>query len=180
MAWAAASSETDRGGGTEAQAKDVCLRLLTMRAHSRAELAERLTKRGFEPEVARRVLDRLTEVGLIDDAAFARQWVHSRHMYSGKGRAALAIELRGKGIAAEHAESALAEISRDDERERATELVHKKLRTVDVSELDTAERDRLTRRLVGMLARRGYSQGMAFDVVKTELADCASQDVQLD
>jgi regulatory protein len=174
MARAVASSESDRGGGTEAQAKDVCLRLLTTREHSRAELAERLAKRGFEPGVARGVLDRLTDVGLIDDAAFARQWVHSRHTHSGKGRAALAIELRGKGIAADDAESALAEISRDDERERATELVHKKLRTVDVGELNAAERDRLTRRLVGMLARRGYSQSMAFDVVKTELRELAA------
>ncbi|WP_068276429.1 recombination regulator RecX [Aldersonia kunmingensis] len=174
MARSAASSETDCGGGTEAQAKDVCLRLLAMRAHSRAELAERLAKRGFEPEVARGALDRLAEVGLIDDAAFARQWVQSRHQYSGKGRTALAIELRGKGIAPDQAEAALAEISREDERERATELVRKKLRTVDVSELDAAERDRLTRRLVGMLARRGYSQGMAFDVVKSELRELAA------
>jgi regulatory protein len=174
MARPPASSETDRGGGTEAQAKDVCVRLLTMRAHSRSELTERLAKRGFEPDVARAALDRLTEVGLIDDAAFARQWVHSRHQHSGKGRAALGIELRGKGIAADLADAALAEISRDDERERATELVHKKLRAVDVAELDAGERDRLTRRLVGMLARRGYSQSMAFDMVRSELRERAA------
>ncbi|GAA3181901.1 hypothetical protein GCM10020255_076290 [Rhodococcus baikonurensis] len=71
-------------GGTEAQAKDACLRLLTDRARSRSELETKLSGRGFEPEIITKVLDRLQEIGLIDDADFANQWVHSRHTYSGK------------------------------------------------------------------------------------------------
>ncbi|SUA79766.1 Regulatory protein recX [Nocardia otitidiscaviarum] len=155
------------GGGTEAQAKDVCLRLLTDRARSRAELADRLAAKGFSAEVAGRALDRLAEVGLIDDAAFAEQWVHSRHTFSGKGKKALAQELRRKGVAPEDAESALAGISAEDEHERATELVRRKLRTLP-RDLD---REKAIRRLVGMLARRGYNQSTAFTVVKAELAD---------
>ncbi|MBF6181499.1 recombination regulator RecX [Nocardia otitidiscaviarum] len=155
------------GGGTEAQAKDVCLRLLTDRARSRAELADRLAAKGFSAEVAGRALDRLAEVGLIDDAAFAEQWVHSRHTFSGKGKKALAQELRRKGVAPEDAESALAGISTEDEHERATELVRRKLRTLP-RDLD---REKTIRRLVGMLARRGYNQSTAFTVVKAELAD---------
>ncbi len=155
------------GGGTEAQAKEVCLRLLTDRARSRAELADRLAAKGFSAEVAGRALDRLAEVGLIDDAAFAEQWVHSRHTFSGKGKKALAQELRRKGVAPEDAESALAGISAEDEHERATELVRRKLRTVP-RDLD---REKTIRRLVGMLARRGYNQSTAFTVVKAELAD---------
>jgi len=151
-------------GGTETQAKDLCLRLLTDRARSRAELAERLAKKGYSPEIAERVLDRLTEVGLVNDADFAQQWVHSRHTYSGKGKRALALELRRKGIGQEDATEALAQIDSEDERARATELVAKKLRTVSAD-----DRDRAVRRLVSMLARRGFPQGMAFEVVKEQL-----------
>lgn len=163
------------GGGTEAQAKDVCLRLLTDRARSRAELATKLEQKGFTAEIAERTLDRLTEVGLIDDADFAHQWVRSRHLYSGKGKRAIALELRRKGIDQQDAADALDTIDSDSERERAVELVRKKLRTQaplptegDRREI-AAERDKLVRRLVGMLARRGYAQGMAFEVVRDEL-----------
>ncbi|CQD22532.1 recombination regulator RecX [Mycolicibacterium conceptionense] len=72
----------------EEQAKNVCLRLLTVRARTRAELTEQLTKRGYEEELSAKVLDRLTEVGLIDDEDFAEQWVRSRHANAGKGKRA--------------------------------------------------------------------------------------------
>lgn len=161
------------GGGNETQAKDLCLRLLTDRARSRAELARCLAKQGFATDVSERALDRLTEVGLVDDAGFAQQWVHSRHVHSGKGKRALAGELRRKGIAPHDAAEALAQIGSDDERARAVELVRKKMRTLPLAFGDrfqrSAERDRTVRKLVGMLARRGYPQGLAFEVVKTEL-----------
>ncbi len=169
------------GGGTETQAKDVCLRLLTDRARSRAELATKLEQKGFTAEIAERTLDRLAAVGLIDDADFAQQWVRSRHLYAGKGKRAIALELRRKGIGQQEAADALDRIDSNDERDRAVELVRKKLRTQpplptegDRREI-AAERDKLVRRLVGMLARRGYSQGMAFDVVRSELAEFGSE-----
>lgn len=158
------SKPTDEGGGTEAQAKDACLRLLTDRARSRAELAERLAKKGFTAEISQRVLDRLTEVGLIDDADFAQQWVQSRHTHSGRGKRALALELRQKGIDQENAAQALEQISVEDERAKATELVARKMRTVSLD-----DRERAMRRLVGMLARRGFPPGLAFAVVKEEI-----------
>ncbi|MBF6165821.1 recombination regulator RecX [Streptomyces gardneri] len=154
-------------GGTVEQAKEACLRLLAVRARSRAELAQRLAAKGYSAEVSERALDRLTEVGLIDDAAFAEQWVHARHTFSGKGKQALAQELRRKGVAQSDAASALDAITSDEEEARATELVRRKLRSLP-RELD---RDKTIRRLVGMLARRGYSQATAYRVVKAELAD---------
>jgi|GEM_PF-343793 len=161
-----AEAESKPQGGTEAQAKDVCLRMLSDRARSRAELADKLAAKGFTPEIAERALDRLAEVGLIDDAAFAEQWVHSRHTFSGKGKKVLAQELRRKGVDPEDAAPALDAISGDDERARAVDLVRQKLRTLP-SNLD---RDRATRRLVGMLARRGYNPSTAYSVVTAELA----------
>ncbi len=157
----------DRPGATVEQAKDACLNLLAVRARSRAELEKRLGEKGFRLEVTAAALDRLAEVGLVDDTAFAEQWVHERHTYSGRGKKALHRELRDKGVAPGAAEDALAAVTDEAERARATDLVRRKLATLS-RELD---RDKATRRLVGMLARRGYDQSTAFAVVTAELAD---------
>ncbi|MFC3777909.1 recombination regulator RecX [Mycolicibacterium holsaticum] len=151
----------------EEQAHNVCLRLLTVRARTRAELAAQLTKRGYPDDVRDRVLDRLADVGLVDDADFAEQWVRSRRRNAGKGKRALAAELRNKGVDNEVITAALADIDTGAERTRAEELVRAKLRR---ERLDDGDDAKVTRRLVGMLARRGYYQTMALDVVNIELA----------
>ena len=151
----------------EEQARNLCLRLLTARARTRAELAGQLTKRGYPDDVSTLVLDRLADVGLIDDADFAEQWVRSRRVNAGKGKRALAAELRRKGVDNEVITAALADIDAEAERERAEQLVSDKLRRERLTDDDA----KLARRLVGMLARRGYSQTMAFDVVKVALVN---------
>lgn len=151
----------------EEQARALCLRLLTARARTRAELEGQLAKRGYPDDVSALVLDRLTDVGLVDDTDFAEQWVRSRRINAGKGKRALAAELRTKGVDNEVITAALADIDAGAERERAEQLVGDKLRR----ERNTDDEAKLTRRLVGMLARRGYSQTMAFDVVKVALAN---------
>jgi regulatory protein len=152
----------------EEQARALCLRLLTARARTRDELARQLLKRGYPDAVSRRVLDRLTEVGLIDDADFAEQWVRSRRVNAGKGKRVLAAELRRKGVDDEVIDEALADIDAGAERQRAEQLVADKLRR---ERLDDGDDTKVARRLVGMLARRGYSQTLAFDVVKVALAE---------
>ena len=152
----------------EEQAKNVCLRLLTVRARTRAELSEQLAKRGYEDRVAGTVLDRLAEIGLIDDQDFAEQWVRSRHTNAGKGKRALAVELRKKGVDNDVIDAALADLDPAAERHRAEQLVRDKLRRERLTDDDGDVK--VTRRLVGMLARRGYHQSMAFDVVSVELA----------
>jgi regulatory protein len=151
----------------EEQARNLCLRLLTARARTRAELEGQLSKRGYPDDVSSRVLDRLAEVGLVDDVDFAEQWVQSRRVNAGKGKRALAAELRTKGVDNDVITAVLADIDADAERQRAEQLVRDKLRR---EKLDDGDDVKVTRRLVGMLARRGYSQTMAFDVVKGELA----------
>src|SRR6478609_2374823 len=151
----------------EEQARNLCLRLLTARARTRSELEGQLTKRGFPDEVSNRVLDRLAQVGLVDDADFAEQWVRSRRTNAGKGKRALGAELRNKGVDNEVITAALADIDAGAERERAEQLVRDKLRREKLGDGDDTK---VARRLVGMLARRGYNQTMALDVVKDELA----------
>ena len=152
----------------EEQARNLCLRLLTARARTRAELEGQLAKRGYPYDVSKRVLDRLTQVGLIDDADFAEQWVRSRRANAGKGKRALAAELRTKGVDNDVIMAALDGIDAGPERQRAEKLVRDRLRREKLGDDDDAK---IARRLVGMLARRGYSQTMAFDVVKDELAN---------
>lgn len=148
----------------EAQARDTIYRALGMRDHSRAELRTKLARRGFDEELIERMLDKFVAAGLIDDAAFAQRWVQSRHQFSGRGRRALAQELRTKGVGEAEAAAALETVSRDDERERAVELVERKLARVEVPE-ERVDRDKLVQRLVGMLARRGYHTSLAVSVV---------------
>ena len=151
----------------EEQARNLCLRLLTARARTRAELEGQLAKRGYPDELSQRVLDRLAHVGLVDDVDFAEQWVRSRRVNAGKGKLALAAELRTKGVDDDVVTAALADIDAGTERERAEQLVRDKLRREKLGDDDDTK---VARRLVGMLARRGYNQTMAFDVVKDELA----------
>jgi regulatory protein len=148
----------------EAVARKILLDQLTGRARSRSELAGKLAKKGVPEEVAVRLLDRFEEVGLVDDEAFARSWVESRQAGKGLARRALAQELRRKGVDDEVAREALDEIDPADEEAAARALVRKKLRSL--SRVDDAT---ATRRLVGMLARKGYPSGLAFSVVRDEV-----------
>jgi regulatory protein len=151
----------------EELARALCLRLLTARARTRAELAGQLAKRGYPDDVSARVLDRLTDVGLVDDAGFAEQWVHSRRANAGKGKRALAAELHTKGVDNDVITSVLGGINPAAERGRAEQLVRARLRRENLSDADDA---RVSRRLVAMLARRGFDQTVAYDVVSAELA----------
>ncbi|WP_185996285.1 regulatory protein RecX [Nocardioides campestrisoli] len=148
----------------EAVARKILLDQLTGQARTRKELADKLSAKNVPDAVATMLLDRFEEVGLIDDEAFARAWIASRQPGKGLAGRALAQELRRKGVDDETVREAVAEIDPDDEEEAARRLVRKKLRTVG-----GLERDKATRRLVGMLARKGYSSGLAFAVVRQEL-----------
>jgi regulatory protein len=131
-------------------------------------LAGQLAKRGYPDDVSGRVLDRLAQVGLVDDIDFAKQWVQSRRVNAGKGKRALAAELQTKGVDNDVITEALADIDAGAERQRAEQLVRDKLRREKLGDDDDTK---VARRLVGMLARRGYTQSMAYDVVTGEIAN---------
>ena len=157
-------------GDPEAVARAICLRLLTQRARSRAELAEKLRSRCVPDDAADRVLDRFVEVGLVDDAALAAQLAGAQHAERGLARRAVAAKLRQRGLA-EHADQALTAIDSDSERERARELVERRRIA-----LDGLPPDVQARRLVGLLARKGYSPGMSYAVVREVLNTAARWD----
>jgi regulatory protein len=120
-----------------------------------------LARRKVPESVGASVLDRLTEVGLVDDGEYARAWVESRHAGRGLGRRALAAELHDRGVAAEHVEGAVDQLDAATEEETARALVRRRLPSV--GGLSPAARQR---RLLGLLARKGYAPGLAFRVVR--------------
>ncbi|MEU6095949.1 recombination regulator RecX [Streptomyces sp. NPDC047079] len=148
------------------RARAICLRLLTGTPRTRKQLADALRKREIPDDVAEEVLSRFEEVGLIDDGAFADAWVESRHHGRGLARRALARELRTKGVDSALIDEAVGQLDAEQEEATARELVDRKLRATR-----GLDRDKRLRRLAGMLARKGYPEGMALRVVRQALED---------
>jgi regulatory protein len=145
----------------EERARQVCLKLLTLAPRTRAQLAEELRRRGISGEVAENVLERFTDTGLIDDAAFAKAWVESRHYSRGLAGRALAAELRRRGVDDERIRDAVTRLGPDAEAMTARRLVERKLAGTRGQPPEVR-----TRRLAGMLARKGYPPGLAFRVIR--------------
>jgi regulatory protein len=165
-------SPEDEMGDPEAVARNLCLRALTGAPKTRQQLADMLAGRDVPEHAAETVLDRFAEVGLIDDAAFARAWVSSRQAGRGLARRALSAELRAKGVEPEVAAEAVEAVRDDDEREAARRLVDRR-----VAAMRRLDRATATRRLMGMLARKGYNGGLAAAVVREALADADDVEV---
>lgn len=154
----------------EAVARLICLRLLTLAPRTRAQLAQALARRGVPDEAASAVLERFGDVGLIDDAAFSRAWVSSRHRGRGLAGRALGNELRQRGVDAEVIAGAVAELDADTERDTARRLVQRRLARLAALDPDVA-----ARRLLGMLARKGYPAGVAYSVVRAALGERSAE-----
>lgn len=157
---ATADGETD----AESVARTVALNLLNHSPRSRAQLAEAMARKDVPEPVAERVLDRFEEVGLVDDVEFAGMLVRTRQSERGLARRALAVELRRKGIEPEVAQAALADVEPDDEEAAARRVVEKRLRAMSSLAPEVKRR-----RLVAMLARKGYGGGLSYRVVDEAL-----------
>jgi len=148
----------------EAVARLICLRLLAAAPRTRAQLADALRRRRVPEDAAAAVLGRFAEVGLIDDAMFASAWVESRHLGRGLARRALAAELDQRGVDRADIQAAVAKLSPETELATARALVQHKLLTTQ----GQAPQAR-ARKLVGLLARKGYPPGLAYRVVREAL-----------
>lgn len=148
----------------EGVARTIVLRKLAAQARTRQELARALSARQVPEDVAEFVLDRMEAVGLVDDEAFARDWVESRQQRRHLSRSALRRELQTKGIDRDQIDEAVAGVETDDEIEAALALAQKRMRS-----LQGLEREVQYRRLAGALARRGFSGGVASTVLSRVL-----------
>ena len=168
---ARAAEETD----PYTRAKTIVYNQLAYSAKTRGQLRKKLRTEGFDVELIEPLLDKFEAAKLIDDAEYAQTFVAQKSRTKKLSRAALRRELAERGVRGEEAENALAQRTDEQEREDAAELVRKKLRPgMDLS--DRAEKDRVTRRLLGMLARRGYSSSVSMSVIREELAVYGAED----
>jgi len=165
---AAAKPEAD----PESVARNIGLRLLTAAPRSRRQLADAFERRGVPSDVAERVLDRFIEVGLLDDAEYARLVVHSQHVDRGLSGRALRFELRKRGIDGGLAEAAIGNLTDDDVEARARALLARKL-----ASMAGVDRDTRVRRASGLLARKGYSPSLIARLVREMVDDGTSQDL---
>lgn len=146
--------------------REIALRQLSFSARSSAQLLEAMLKRDVPSPAAEEVIERLTGVGLIDDAEYAAMLVRTRQAERGLSKRALMVELTRKGIDQHTAEAALDQIDAGDEADAARELVRKRVRTM--REIEPTKR---RNRLYGTLGRKGYSASAAraaIDEVLTE------------
>ena len=157
------------------RAKTIVYNQLAYSAKTRGQLRKKLQSEGFEAELIEPLLDKFEAAKLIDDAEYAETFVRQKSRTKKLSRAALRRELAERGVRGEEAENALAQRTDEQEREDAAELVRKKLRP-GMNLSDRAEKDRVTRRLLGMLARRGYSSSVSMSVIREELAAYGAED----
>lgn len=168
---ARAAEETD----PYTRAKTIVYNQLAYSAKTRGQLRKKLQAEGFDAELIESLLDKFEAAKLIDDAEYAQTFVAQKSRTKKLSRAALRRELAERGVRGEEAENALAQRTDEQEREDAAELVRKKLRPgMDLS--DRTKKDRVTRRLLGMLARRGYSSSLSMSVIREELAAYGAED----
>ena len=157
------------------RAKTIVYNQLAYSAKTRGQLRKKLQAEGFDAELIEPLLDKFEAAKLIDDAEYAQSFVAQKSRTKKLSRAALRRELAERGVRGEEAENALAQRTDEQEREDAAELVRKKLRP-GMNLSDRAEKDRVTRRLLGMLARRGYSSSVSMSVIREELAAYGAED----
>ena len=145
----------------ESRARNVLLHQIARSAKSTSQLRKILEQREIDSEIAEKVLERFTEVGLIDDAAYAETIVNSRRNYKGLAKSAIKRELNEKGVSQELVEEAISGITAEDDFESAKQLANRRFR--QMAHLD---KDVRTRRLAGYLQRKGYASNAVFAAIR--------------
>ena len=133
---------------------DRALDLLAARARAARELARALLRKGAAPPHVDAAIARLQELGLLDDAAFARQFARAKRAGAGFSRRRLQAELARRGVARGVVDSALREVLDDEEVDPAAvidRVAAKKMRLLSALPAEVRRR-----RLYAYLARRGY------------------------
>jgi regulatory protein len=126
------------------------LHFLSYRPRSSAEVRQNLVKRGISGSLIDEIVNRLQAAGLVNDEAFARAWVENRNSFRPRGKSALRLELRRKGLSDEIVQSVLD--TQVNEETLAFDAARKYARR-----LAGLEWQEFRQKLGGFLARRGFS-----------------------
>jgi regulatory protein len=159
----------------ETRARQICLRLLTAEPRTRAQLAQALRRGGVSAEAAESVLSRFADAGLINDAAFARAWVESRHHSRGLSRRSLSAELKRRGVDGEEIREAVDALDPEQEVATARRLVEQKMASTRGQPPQAR-----ARRVASLLARKGYPPGLTFRLIREAMQQEGPVDVDLD
>jgi regulatory protein len=159
----------------EAHARQICLRLLTAAPRTRAQLAQAMHRGGVPAEAAEAILVRFADAGLIDDAAFARAWVESRHHSRGLSKRSLSAELKRNGVKDEEIREAVDALDPEQEVATARHLVERKMASTRGRSPETR-----ARQAAGMLARKGYPPGLVFRLIREALQQEGAELAELD
>lgn len=130
-------------------------RYLSRRPQSEEELKAKLRRRGFEERTINRVIQKLRELELLDDLAFARAWKEDREFFRPRSKRLLASELRQKGLSSEIIAEVVAEVDDESEAYRAGLKKARSLAHKDYVEFK--------RKLAAYLGRRGFD----WEVIKS-------------
>lgn len=172
--WMDAAEELDEDGPKpltdkqkqrlERRALNVAMYQLEQGSRTRKQIEDRLVKKEIPQDIIDEIVERLVEIDLINDEEFAHDFVRLRHESRRQGTGVIRRELTRKGVDRELADEAVSTIDPEDELENARYLVSKRL-----PQSRGLDRYKRTQRLVGMLARKGYSGSIAYSVVKEAL-----------
>jgi regulatory protein len=154
----------------EARARGLLLDSLSRSARTRGQLAEMLARKEVPEEFAEAALDRFTELGLVDDAAYAEAFTRSRHEHKGLGSRAIAFELRRRSVPDEVVQEAVAALDSDQEEQMAFRLARERQ-----ARMRGLPREVQSRRLAGFLARKGYGGELVGRAVREALANAAAE-----
>ncbi|MFH1062380.1 MAG: regulatory protein RecX [Candidatus Omnitrophota bacterium] len=143
------------------KAKISAFRLLKFRIRSKSEMETRLKQKKFSLSVIREVLDFLSDLGYLDDLAFCRSWIINRRQLKPRSKRLIAYELRQKGVDANIIEQAFGLIENNSDADIAQDLAIRKYEKLKLFPPEVAQR-----RLISYLERRGFSSGLAVNIVK--------------
>jgi regulatory protein len=128
-----------------------------------------LERKGVSEEVAEAALERFTELGLVDDAAYAEAFTRSRHEHKGLGSRAIAFELRRRSVPDELVQEAVSVLDTEEEQRTASRLAGERQ-----ARMRGLPREVQARRLAGFLARKGYGGEVVGRAVREALANAAA------
>jgi regulatory protein len=134
------------------------LNFLSYRSRSEQEISRNLTKHEIPQDIIPEVIERLRQSSLVDDRAFARNWIENRIQFKPRGKRALSQELYQKGITQEIIDDALHDL---DENQLARDCARKKASTYK-----TLDWESFQKKMSGYLNRRGFPYPIIRDTVR--------------
>jgi|HubBroStandDraft_4_1064222.scaffolds.fasta_scaffold333179_2 SOS response regulatory protein OraA/RecX len=160
-----------RKTSSEAELYAAALRALMRRAHSTFELRIYLERRAVEPTPVRRILARLKQENLIDDARYALDFARARASARRQGGRRIAMELRKRGVPDRHIDAAIAQVFADfDEAAIVRKVIERRTRSArGPSDRRPPDRDFDRKKMASLyrtLLRAGFDPG----VIRRELA----------